>query len=449
LSLPSVQSSVITSTVTPRWARSVGLIAGALAAVMIGAVALIASRPDIALLALPLVAAVVVSWERRPASVVRSIGRLVVAEAVNEEIAYSLTISAPPEVEAFVLRCSILAGDTRELVVTGPLSDDLSGIVPLLHSGPQELVRFEYRLLGPDATTIGIPDEPLVATRAVESQSTRIRVLPMPRRLRGLTGSHESTRMGDGGDFRDIHPFTVGDRLRRIDWKATARHAQNPGDLYVRRTAALADATVLIVLDSRDDVGEQVAEWSRNAAAVKGTSSLDLAREAATSIATGYIHAGDRVGFQDLSSRARMIAHGGGSRHLQRLLRAIEITAPSTVPFSHQRPPIVPQGALVYVLSSLLDDRAVDLSLVWHSKGHRVIVVDVLPPPRFAHATRYQRLAYRVVLMERADRVRLLRTRGVEFLRWPEGDSSLPRHARLQILARPSRRSGAWAGVQR
>ena len=70
---------------------------------------------------------------------------------------------------------------------------------------------------------------------------------------------------------------------------------------------------MLIVLDSRDDVGEQVAEWSRNTAADKGISALDVAREAASSIAAGYIAGGDRVGFQDLSSRARMIPTPGAA----------------------------------------------------------------------------------------------------------------------------------------
>jgi hypothetical protein len=53
-------------------------------------------------------------------------------------------------VEAIALRYSLLAGEAREVVVAGPLSGDLTGRVPLLHSGPQELVRVEYRFLGAD-----------------------------------------------------------------------------------------------------------------------------------------------------------------------------------------------------------------------------------------------------------------------------------------------------------
>jgi uncharacterized protein (DUF58 family) len=320
--------------------------------------------------------------------------------------------------------------------------------VPLLHSGPQELVRVEYRLLGADAATLSRPLGPLIASRVVAPGRATIGWLPLPHRLQGLTGSHESARAGDGGDFRDIHPFTAGDRLRRIDWKATARRGQHAADLYVRRTAALADATVLIVLDSRDDVGEQVAEWSRNTAVNKGISALDVAREAASSIAAGYIQAGDRVGLQDLSSRGRIIPHAGGSRHLWRLLRAIEITEPSAVPFRHQRPPIVPPGALVYLLSSLLDEEAVGMALRWRANGHRVIAVDVLPAARFARTTRYERVAHRIVMMERDKRIGTLEARGVELLRWPQDGTSLPRQARLRLLSRPVRDAG-WVGARR
>jgi uncharacterized protein (DUF58 family) len=443
---PSSGSAPVTATTVPIWMRSAGVVAGGAVAITLAALGLLLSRTDIALFALPLVAAVAMSWERRPLRDSGAAATLVLGESDGVELDYSLVVEAPPGVEAIALRYSLLGGDPREIVVVGPLAGDLTGRVPLLHSGPQELVRVEYRFLGADGATLSRPLDPLVASRVVAPRGATLASLPLPRRLQGLTGTHESARAGDGGDFRDVHPFTAGDRLRRVDWKATARRGQGPADLYVRRTAALADATVLIVLDSRDDVGEQVAEWSRNSAAKKGISSLDLAREAAGSIAAGYIQAGDRVGFQDLSSRSRMIAHAGGSRHLWRLLRAIEITQPAAVRFSHQRPPIVPPGALVYLLSSLLDNQSTELAMRWRGNGHRVIAVDVLPAAQFARTTRYDRAAHRVVMMERSDRIRALQRRGVELLRWQEDGASLPRQARLQILSRPARDAGATGG---
>jgi uncharacterized protein (DUF58 family) len=438
----------VAATTTQRWTRSPALVAGSATGLLLAAVGLIAGRIDIALLSLPLIAAVALSWDRRPASDEQATVTLSLADSGDSDVAYSLDITSPPRAQMIILRYSVLGGEARELVVAAPLAGDLAGAIPLLHSGPQELVCCDYRFLGADAMAASLPQEPIVGERVVAPGQTTIRALPLPRRLQAMTGSHESAWIGDGGEFRDIHPFSVGDRLRRIDWKATARRGQSAADLYVRRTNALADATVLIVMDSRDDVGEQVAQWKLNVAVDKGVSSLDVAREAASSIASAYIAGGDRVGFQDLSSRARMIPHAGGERHLWRLLRTIEVTAPSRVAFGHQRAPIVPPGALVYLLSSLLHDRPVNLALTWLGNGHRVIAVDVLPPARFARTTRHERVAHRMVLMERDDRIRVLRTHGVELLRWSEEHGSLPLAARLRLLSRPARRLGS-AGAQR
>jgi uncharacterized protein (DUF58 family) len=445
---PASAQDQVTATTTQRWTRSAGLAAGSATAVLLAAVGLIAGRIDVALLALPLVAALTLGWDARPARGEQATATLSLSDAGATGVAYKLEITTPPRAEMIVLRYSVLGGQARELVVAGPLAGELAGAIPLLHSGPQELIRFDYRFLGVDAMSASLPQEPIVGERVVPPGQTLIDALPLPRRLQAMTGSHESARLGDGGEFRDIHPFSPGDRLRRIDWKTTARRGQSAGDLYVRRTHALADATVLIVMDSRDDVGEQIAQWSLNVAVDKGVSSLDVAREAASSIAGAYIAGGDRVGFQDLSSRARMIPHAGGGRHLWRLMKAIEVTAPSNVSYGYQRPPIVPPGALVYLLSSLLDDQPVKLALTWLGNGHRVIAVDVLPPPRFARTTKYERIAHRMVLMERDDRIRVLRSRGVELLRWSENGAELPLPARLRLLSRPTRRLGS-AGAPR
>ena len=109
----------------------------------------------------------------------------------------------------------------------------------------------------------------------------------------------------------------------------------------------------------------------------------------------------------------------------------------------------MPPGALVYLLSSLLDDRAVRLALIWRGNGHRVIAVDVLPPPRFARTTRYDRVAHRLVMMERDNRIRILQARGVEILRWSEDSGSLPLQARLQLLSRPGRQGEGSTGGRR
>ena len=219
-----------------------------------------------ALLALPLVAAVALSWDRRPAADEQATVTLSLADSGESEVAYSLDITTPP------------AGrDDRPALQRARRRSTRSSSSPA--RWPASL-RARFRCCTPARRSWSASTTASSAwmrrrracrrSRSSASASWRLArrrsaSLPLPRRLQAMTGSHESARIGDGGEFRDIHPFTAGDRLRRIDWKATARRGQSAADLYVRRTNALADATVLIVMDSRDDVGEQVAEWSRNA----------------------------------------------------------------------------------------------------------------------------------------------------------------------------------------
>ena len=424
-----------------QWVLARSHTAAVVVAVVFAAGGLVLSRVDLALLALPFIVTACWAWDRRPRRAQASVVAVDLAphHPGAAELEFLLTLSPAAGVDSAAVRLASFGAELPEIVVRADAARPVRLRVPVLHSGPQEVLRVEYRLLGTDAAFLGIPQGPLTVQRVIPAPYTAISNLPMPRRLRGLTGNHDSSRPGDGGDFRDIHPFAPGDRLRRIDWKTTARRGRFAGDLYVRRTAATSDATVLVVLDSGDDVGEQVAEWSRNAPAAKGIGALDLAREAAGSLAAGYVRAGDRVGFQDLASQSRVIAPGGGNRHLWRLLRAIELTQPSGARAHRRRPPVVPAGALIYVLSTFLDEEASRMAELWRAGGHRVIAVDVLPSPRFTRATRAERIAHRIVMMVRSDRIRSLEAQGVEILRWQEDGPADPREARLRALARPVR----------
>jgi uncharacterized protein (DUF58 family) len=427
----------------PRWSIGPSAVALTCVAVVIVTFGLLLSRADLALLALPLIMTVAWSWDRRPQAGTPSTVTVEVApRAGDAEIEFTLGVAVPERVDTVSLRLTRLdgsAGAPLQLVLDARAGHLVSGRVPVLHSGPQRLLQVDYRLLGTDGAYTSAPQGPLDVERVVPPPYAAIESLPLPRRLHGLAGTHDSSRPGDGGDFRDIHPFAPGDRLRRIDWRATARRGRFAGDLYVRRTAATADATVLIVIDSSDDVGERVAEWSTNRVTAKGISSLDLAREAASSIAAGYIRAGDRVGLHDLAGAHRSVAHGGGARHLWRLLRAIELTRPAVVRMERRRPPMVVPDALVYLISSYLDEQAAQLAALWRGAGHRVIAVDVLPAARLERIDRFEQLAYRIVMMERSNRLCALEARGVEVLRWATGGAAGTPQARLRQLCRPSR----------
>jgi len=430
------------STSTPRWTLSGAIPSAAVVALLFCAAGLVFSRVDIVLVALPLIACVALAWERRPrAGAQTSIHAELADHPEAGLLRYELEI-APGDAEQVQLRVAVLGDPIGEFLIGAQEAGGIPGTVPIIHSGPQELLSVQYRLIGRDAAFVSAVSPRLPVRRAIPARFSPIDSVPLPPVLHGLTGTHVSSRPGDGGEFRDIHPFTPGDRLRRIDWKATARRAQAPGDLYVRRTTATADATVLLVQDSRDDVGENVASWNESSSATQGLSSMDVAREAASSLAAGYIRVGDRVGFQDLASSSRAIQHGGGSRHLARLLRAIELTGPSGPPLHRIRAPLVVPGALIYVLSTFLDEEAGRMAALWRGAGHRVIAVDVLPAGKLNRLPREEVLAHRIILMERADRIRALAGYGIELIAWQDAGHGASRAARLRTLSRP-------AGVRR
>ena len=54
----------------------------------------------------------------------------------------------------------------------------------------------------------------------------------------GLVGQHRSRRTGDGSEFASIWPYRPGDRLRRVNWRVSAR----TGDLHVVSSLAEEDA---------------------------------------------------------------------------------------------------------------------------------------------------------------------------------------------------------------
>lgn len=416
--------------------------------VVLAAAGLVLGRPDVALLGAPLLVTAALGWQRPVA------GEASVDVAVDSEVdvaagggsrsvGYRVTTSAPPGTELALLHLSLVGGRSR-LLVLGPSTRELTGRVALLGvSGPQEVVRASLGLVAPDGGLVAGPLGPVTAERVLAPAPSPARDLPLPPGLRGLSGVHDSSRPGQGGDFRDVGPFTPGDRLRRIDWRATARRSRVAGevtDLYVRRTLAMSDAVAVVVLDSRDDVGEVVAQWASNRAGLRGVSSLHLARQAASAIATGTVRRGDRVAFCDLGAHGRATTVGSGDRHLRRVLAAVATTraagALTGALTGVRRLPPVPPSALVYVLSTFLDDVAGSAARTWRSRGHRVVAVDVLPAPRLGGSTAQQRLAHRVVAAEREDRLEDLRAVGVEVVSWAGASGASGRRAQLRALSR-------------
>lgn len=311
-----------------------------------------------------------------------------------------------------------------------------------VRTGPQEVASADVQGVGPDGASLAEPTPRVTRRTTVLPATAPLLEVPLPPRLRGLTGPHPSRRPGEGGDLRDVHPWAPGDRLRRIDWRVTARRSPDLRELYVRREHALAEAVVVLVVDSRDDVGPDPRTWRGSLAPhPQDATSLDRARQAAAAVARAYLDRGDRVGLDDLGVRRRPVAPGGGRRQLDRIRHALALTAPEGAPAERLRPPRLPSGALVVMFSTFLDDESARVAARWRAAGHRVVGVDVLPRLRTSGLYDRERLALRIATLTRTDRMAELADQGVELVTWRD-DAAVA----LRVLARRGQRR-AGAGV--
>lgn len=164
-------------------------------------------------------------------------------------------------------------------------------------------------------------------------------------RLRELDGRTAVLTRGQGTEFDSLREYVIGDDVRAIDWRATARR----NDVMVRTWRPERDRRVLIVLDT-----------SRLSAARLGDAPrLDAQLEAALLLAALASRAGDRVDLVAVDTQVRArVAGEHGPRLLSALATAMAPLEPSLVEISWTTVTQVvrntlSQRALVVLLSAL------------------------------------------------------------------------------------------------
>ncbi|WP_454856128.1 DUF58 domain-containing protein [Promicromonospora soli] len=428
--------------------------------ILLLAAAVLAGRADIALIGIPSLLAATLATATRPTTPQTATLHEPTGPTTPGELTATLHLTTGPTT-ADVIHLRITAPGHRETHLAlaaharprtgtgedadagGSTEDAAERRVPLrlssVRTGPQET--FDITMRGSrHGTWEEEPTEVGGARRLVLPGTVPLGRLPLPLRLRGLTGPHSSRRLGDGSELRDIHPFTPGDRLRRIDWRTTARRSPELDTLYVRRTYSSAEASAVLVVDSRDEVGPDLRTWrGYGTLRVDEPTSLDLARHAAASVAQALVEAGDRVGLEDLARRRRPLPPASGRRHLRRVVHGLALAHPKDRATEHQvRPPQVPADAVVYLFTTVLDDAPLHLVRTWRTKGHPVIVIDTLPDlhPVIEH---HLWIAWRITRLEREDRLAALDREGVPVVRWA-GSERDKAAVRFEALARAAQR---------
>ncbi len=415
-------------------ATAIGVI-GALAA-------LVLHRSDLLVVVTPLLVIVSWSWWRRPRApvmVTAALGHRTLREGEASTVRARLTLPVgvdevlfsvpsglfleqdPPlgirvvgagEADPVTRRAtgSVVLRTTRWGVRTvGPLRWAAWGVWGAYRSGP-------YDAIEASLTTLPMP--------AVFAPTA-----PMPH-PEGLVGPSRSGRPGGGSEFDRLRPFHPGDRLRRIHWPVSLR----TGTLHVTSTYADEDSLVVLVVDAHSDLGPREGIDGR-------PTSLDLTVRAAGAMAEHHLAVGDRVGLRVVGAAGvPRVPVGSGRAHLRRVLGTLALIQPATERRDDGEWAIagIGSGAVVIVLSPLVDPSMVDVVARLGARGLTTVVVDTMPDHLWrGEDDPHTALAWRIRRLSRGVDINRLTGAGVPVVPW-RGPGSLD-----QVLRELARRSRA------
>ena len=251
-------------------------------------------------------------------------------------------------------------------------------------------------------------------TIAVYPRLTTVRHLPRPTRTQTSVGNYVSPTSGEGIEPGEIRPFTSGDQILHVNWRATLRL----GELHVTQHHPERNADVVLMLDTLSAVGPD------------GATAVDTAVRGAASLAAAYLARRDRVGLIEYGGVLRWLRPGTGRAQFQRLLDTL---LRASVVFTHVAkdldlvpPRVLPPQALVVVLSPLLDPRFVQAVMDLAARGFDLVIVAISPIPPARAAARPSPaadVAARFWALERRAELRELRRGGLTIVEWDGVDA--------------------------
>ncbi len=405
------------------------------------ALSLATHRPDLVVMATPLV--VIAAWGTftRPSSepaLSSRLGLRSLREGESTYLHYRLTDTSGVHAVSAVVRDSpwLQVQPVRRALT---VHVDPASVQPIDVSFGVRAVRWGEHRVGPGVLTltscwgafrwgtIPIQEEQLLTLPAPVTFDNRA---PNPH-PQGLVGINRSARPGEGSEFNTIRPFQVGDRLRRIHWPSSLR----TGTLNVASTYADHDSQVLVIVDATNDIG-------RSDGIDGAASTLDITIRAAAAVAEHYIRRGERVAMRIFGAGDPTVHQAAtGLAHLRRMLAALARTEPGG---SYEKQQInaryrIDPGTLVIMMSPLVSSATLLRALALAHRGLTLVVVDTMPAT-VTHdndEAGFVALAWRIRMLERSVEISQVTSAGIPVVDW-RGPGSLD-----QILRDVGRRAAA------
>jgi uncharacterized protein (DUF58 family) len=250
-------------------------------------------------------------------------------------------------------------------------------------------------------------------------RKTVLKVYPRPEALRALlrpretqvyAGNQVARTKGEGIEFADIRPFLAGDRIRRVNWRASARRKE----LWVNEYHAERNTDVILFLDSFTE------------ARYGGSSTLGMAVRAAAALADRYLRHKDRVGLVSFGGILNWLLPATGLAQLYRIVDAL-LSTEIILNYAWKDLDVIPRRtlppkALVVALTPLLDERATHALLDLRGRGFDLTIIEVSPVPFTEQGPGEEgALAHRIWMLKREALRARYEAAGVPVSAWEEG----------------------------
>lgn len=390
----------------------------------LGAIALVAAlaagRPELAALATPFVLLVAVALAGSPPLAIEGKLRLGRERALEgERVGAAMTVrnvGGPARMELHLPTSARLRTDPTPIAFWLPRGahQEIEFEVAVgrwgIHGAGPALVRARDRL---GALALEGPLGRSCELRAYPSVA-RLHRLIAPLRIRPVLGNQLSRERGEGIEFADLRPLEPGDRVRRINWRATSRRRVP----YVNVQHPEHSADVVLFLDT----------FAEAEHAEEGT--LDAAVHAAAALASAYLARRDRVALLSFGAVLSWLTPAAGTYQLYRIVDALLASdvrlSYAWKDVTHLPRRLLPARALVLALSPLLDARGIGALLDLRARGYDLAVLEVSPMAHTpADAGGSDRLPVRLWRLQRDTLRTRFETLGVPVAHWEYPHTSL------------------------
>jgi uncharacterized protein (DUF58 family) len=303
-------------------------------------------------------------------------------------------------------------GDTRHLI---RLPKGGSRAFSYVVSG----ARGSYRFDGTQATSMGLSG--LIQREQYFKSNERLFIFPefrrlkraaiRPRRTRVYAGAIPARVGGSGIEYFGVREYQFGDSPRTVNWKVSARHAEN---LYSNEYQQERVADVGIVLDAR----------ARTNLFHSNHSLFEYAVTAAAALSDVFLAQGNRVGLLIYGAYLGWTYPDYGKIQRERIMQALahaEVGVSSVFAgLEHLSPRMFPPESQIVLVSPLVSDD-LEVLIQLRGRGYQVMVVSpdsvkfelgLLPNSKETET------AARVVRMERELFLRRLGRAGVQVIGW-------------------------------